>query len=384
MKKTKLTKFISSTLIVASILALNPIPASAAWYKDNKGWWYSEGDSWATGLRQIGDKTYYFNSDGYMEKGMEVIGDKAYYFADNEPSKEAGELLQTEDLQGNFEIEKKWFYWGGGYTNTGHSDPLKDTPYSITIEVPKKLYYDTLVSTKSEKSSSAIPADYLNRTDDISVIKDFISQVMKVADEYNIGEEDRVNFLLTAALSGGIDKPASYSRGIKYVEIDPVKANLIKPSTNKALVNIYEANGRTAVIDEITNYGDKYKKTPVESFVENCGTSDDAEILAAKIMSVYGYDSLILSPKQTTIPMGTGVSGVFISGCPFSKNTVQMGSTKYSDIIKFNGKEYANMSYHDSFHSGTIDVGEYSGLDFSNYEQYCNVYPVSKISDSYN
>lgn len=66
MKKLKLTKLIASTLIVASVLALNPIGASAEWKKDSTGWWYVEGNSWITGWKQIDGKWYYFNTNGYM------------------------------------------------------------------------------------------------------------------------------------------------------------------------------------------------------------------------------------------------------------------------------------------------------------------------------
>lgn len=66
MKKLKLTKVIASTLVVTSVLLLNPIGASAEWEQDNKGWWYSEGSSWATGWRVIDGSLYYFDTKGYM------------------------------------------------------------------------------------------------------------------------------------------------------------------------------------------------------------------------------------------------------------------------------------------------------------------------------
>lgn len=66
MKKLKLTKVIVSTLIAASILALNPIGANAEWKNDSNGWWNTEGNSWSIGWRQIDGNWYYFDSDGYM------------------------------------------------------------------------------------------------------------------------------------------------------------------------------------------------------------------------------------------------------------------------------------------------------------------------------
>ena len=66
MRKLKLTKLLAGTLLITSVLALNPIAASAEWRQDNKGWWYTEGNSWATGWRKIDGNLYYFNYSGYM------------------------------------------------------------------------------------------------------------------------------------------------------------------------------------------------------------------------------------------------------------------------------------------------------------------------------
>lgn len=62
-------KIILSALIAVSVLALNPAGASAEWKQDNCGWWYSDGNSYAIGLREINGKTYYFDSYGYMKTG---------------------------------------------------------------------------------------------------------------------------------------------------------------------------------------------------------------------------------------------------------------------------------------------------------------------------
>jgi hypothetical protein len=74
MKNFKLTKIIASSLIAVSILALNPVGASAEWKHDNIGWWYTEGNSWATGWRKIDGKIYYFYSNGYMAHDAEIDG----------------------------------------------------------------------------------------------------------------------------------------------------------------------------------------------------------------------------------------------------------------------------------------------------------------------
>ena len=74
MKRLKLTKVIASSLIVASVLALNPIGASAEWKQNSTGWWYTEGNTWATGWRLIDKNWYYFYSDGYMAKDTTIGG----------------------------------------------------------------------------------------------------------------------------------------------------------------------------------------------------------------------------------------------------------------------------------------------------------------------
>jgi len=52
MKKLKLTKVIASSLIAVSVLALNPIGASAEWKQNLAGWWLLKGIH----MLQVGDK----------------------------------------------------------------------------------------------------------------------------------------------------------------------------------------------------------------------------------------------------------------------------------------------------------------------------------------
>lgn len=76
MKKFNLTKIIASSLIAVSLLALNPIGASAEWKKDSHGWWFSEDSSWATGWKKIDGKWYYFYYNGYMAHDTTIGGYK--------------------------------------------------------------------------------------------------------------------------------------------------------------------------------------------------------------------------------------------------------------------------------------------------------------------
>lgn len=64
----KFKRLIASFMMALSLLAFTPVAANAEWKSDSKGWWYSEGNSYAQWWKQIDGKWYYFYSDGYMAK----------------------------------------------------------------------------------------------------------------------------------------------------------------------------------------------------------------------------------------------------------------------------------------------------------------------------
>ncbi len=68
-------RLIASSLVVASILALNPIKANAEWRQDNNGWRYTEGNSYVKGTWKLVDGNwYYFFADGYMAYNTSIDG----------------------------------------------------------------------------------------------------------------------------------------------------------------------------------------------------------------------------------------------------------------------------------------------------------------------
>jgi hypothetical protein len=75
-----LNKVSAGLLLFAIILIVAPTGASAAWKQNNVGWWYTEGNSYALGWRNIGGTWYYFNSNGYMKTGWANINGDYYYF----------------------------------------------------------------------------------------------------------------------------------------------------------------------------------------------------------------------------------------------------------------------------------------------------------------
>ena len=121
----KLTKVIASTLVIASVLALNPIGASAEWKQNDNGWRYEEGDSWAKGWRNISGNWYYFDIFGYMVKNGDVDG----WYLDNSG---AG----TECIKGDeFDILKST----SGIVKFNRNVPWGPGKTGIPLVIPRKI-----------------------------------------------------------------------------------------------------------------------------------------------------------------------------------------------------------------------------------------------------
>ncbi|NSB14089.1 leucine-rich repeat domain-containing protein [Clostridium beijerinckii] len=142
MKSLRLIKVIASSLFVASVLALNPIGASAAWKSDPRGWWYTEGSSWAIGWRLINSKWYYFDSKGYMAKDTTIDG---YYLNDSGAWTE----LTTS---GNFKFDKST----GTIVEYTGSDSSVVIPNKIDGTEVKRIRF-TSTSTCKNLTSITIP-----------------------------------------------------------------------------------------------------------------------------------------------------------------------------------------------------------------------------------
>ena len=70
-------------LLVATTVITNSVTAFAAnWEHNSTGWWYNldDGTYAKSELKDIGDKTYYFESNGYMKTGWKLIDGNWYYF----------------------------------------------------------------------------------------------------------------------------------------------------------------------------------------------------------------------------------------------------------------------------------------------------------------
>lgn len=75
MLRKKITKIIMMLLFSTTVISSFPQSVSAAWKEDNKGYWYTEGRSYAKGWRLINGKYYYFNpNNGYMLTSSVIDG----------------------------------------------------------------------------------------------------------------------------------------------------------------------------------------------------------------------------------------------------------------------------------------------------------------------
>lgn len=67
-------RILASFVMLITLLAITSVGASAEWKSNTTGWWYTEGNSWATGWRNIDGNWYYFYSDGYMAHDTTIGG----------------------------------------------------------------------------------------------------------------------------------------------------------------------------------------------------------------------------------------------------------------------------------------------------------------------
>lgn len=190
MKKLKLKKIILGSLVVTSMLALNSVGASAEWKKDNTGWWYTEGNSWAKGWRLIDNKWYYFNTNGYMAHDTTIEGNTV---------NSNGEFVlpQLEKKEIDMDVVNKFKgEWFSSYKEDtkGEIVPLK------TMAITDKMYGDfpyTIIEAKQVKrhldKTFRSPEDDSNITNDTS---DTIDTYYMMADVNFNGYIERSKFYI--------------------------------------------------------------------------------------------------------------------------------------------------------------------------------------------
>ncbi|WP_051560514.1 DUF5050 domain-containing protein [Clostridium beijerinckii] len=130
MKRLKLKKVISSSLLVILVFVLNPIVVSAEWKQDSNGWWNAEGNSWSVGWKEIDGKWYYFGQDGYMKMGWIQYEDKWYYLGDD------GAMLKNTTING-YKLDSDGV-WIQSSQNDSSNVESKDKNVSYETEVSNR------------------------------------------------------------------------------------------------------------------------------------------------------------------------------------------------------------------------------------------------------
>lgn len=142
--RKSIKKIIALSISTMSLLATTSISANAEWMQNSTGWWYTEGNSWSVGWRQINNQWYYFGSDGYMKTGWLQDTDGKWYYLN--PNGEMAKNIITPD---GYKIDEN-----GVWTNSNTSS-ITDTPLSqINTGTTTQQFTNTSSTNNSTTSSS--------------------------------------------------------------------------------------------------------------------------------------------------------------------------------------------------------------------------------------
>lgn len=146
MKKQNLKRIITIGLIAIGILTIIPTIALAAWKENNIGWWYTEGQDYATDWKYINEEWYYFDNNGYMKTGW-IYDNGNWYFANYDGEMQTG-LIQVdgktynlsssgEMKTGNITIEDKIYFFKASGEAQGETIPNATKAFTIDGVITK-------------------------------------------------------------------------------------------------------------------------------------------------------------------------------------------------------------------------------------------------------
>lgn len=257
MKKFKLTRIIVSSLIVASVFVLNPIGACAEWKYNSTGWWYKEGNSWATDWKLIDGNWYYFYSNGYMAKNTTIDG---YYLSDsgawtsNVPvSKgESGLSSLGQEILNNISIVNPSF-------NITYDGDIKNAGKVIEDEIDKLKYSN--------------PYEAYN-------VSNYNMQMSSWSDSTTVNIKINCIYKMTAEGATDLDK----------------RARVIVSSITSDSMSL--ADKERAIHDWIVN-NTKYDQSytiydPYNTLIKHTGVCEGYSLLAQKMFTIAGIKSLVV------------------------------------------------------------------------------------------
>ncbi|MFW2491427.1 hypothetical protein ACN077_23155 [Clostridium chromiireducens] len=111
--------------------------AKSEWKSDSKGWWYTEGNSWATGWRQINGSWYYFYPDGYMAHDTTIEG----FYLNSSGTLVSNKATNTTTNYTNTDANSNNSSSSNNYVDANGQGLIKGSKSHI-YHVPGSKYYD--------------------------------------------------------------------------------------------------------------------------------------------------------------------------------------------------------------------------------------------------
>lgn len=171
MKKSKLNKFIVSSVIAVSVLSVSPSVVKADWVKDSVGWrYYIDDANYHIGWQQINGNWYYFYRGGYM--AHDVVIDDCYlnsYGAWSDVSTTPGGNEWDKDANGVEDfLEKFTIGLRRDITPEMRSDPNKKLSSGVTLGQARGKINDTIRQMAgTEKDVSKIQIKILAQAEEL-------------------------------------------------------------------------------------------------------------------------------------------------------------------------------------------------------------------------
>lgn len=126
-------RLLSLLLVLCGISVLMPVQANASWKQNSTGWWYTEGNSWATGWRNVNNVWYYFDSNGYMKTGWQNVNGKWYYFY------QSGSMACNVTIDGKYYLDSTGAWDNITKSTSVKTDIKEDTKKDLTLDEAKNL-----------------------------------------------------------------------------------------------------------------------------------------------------------------------------------------------------------------------------------------------------
>lgn len=310
----KLKKVIVSLVAAISILSLSPVAAYAEWKQDNKGWWYTEGNSsYATGWKLIDGNWYYFYSNGYMAHNTTIDG---YYLNDSGVwTSQVNQLIDSELIK-----------------NVSAQNP------SFTIQC----------------SSSDVDIN------DVGNIVENEIKKLRITNSYDMLNISQVKLSTSGYKNGpiSIKVDCTYNMTADMAAALDVKARQIVESI--APDSMSQSEKELAIHDWIVNntqYDQSYTiYDPYNTLVKHAGVCEGYTLLAQKMFTIAGIKSIVVE--------GTAKGESHAWNMVYIDNKWRHVDCTWDDPVSSDGEDVSN---HDYYNLTDKEISETHSWDTSAY-----------------